>query len=67
MRINPATYGDGITGMVVAGFHVRAEAGQPLGQVCGRSRQVAHASAGDVLFVQVVLFRKVLLSSVRVS
>ncbi len=42
------------------------EAGQPLGQVCGGSRQVAHASAGDVLFVQVVLFRKVLLSSVRV-
>ena len=59
VRINPASDGDGIADVVFGGFHVRAEPGQPLGQARDGSRQVAHATAGDVLFIEMVLFQEV--------
>ena len=51
--------GDRVGGMGRGGGLVRGELGQPFGQAGDGARQIAHAAAGDVLLVQVVLFEKV--------
>ena len=50
--------GDPVVGMGGGGGLVRRELGQPLGQAGNGAWQITHAAAGDVLFVEMVLFEQ---------
>src|SRR5271163_4961407 len=56
--VRPATNGDRITGVGVRSGLVLSEPGKAIGQACDGRWQTVHATAGDVLLIQVVLLEQ---------